>query len=401
MSIMTMKSNPYTPSAGHPPKYLAGRQYEIDQFKELLNQEVVMENLVLTGLRGIGKTVLLNNLKPHAAAAGWAWVGEDCSEQVSISEESIATRLLTDLALLTSGVYVNSPKTQLGFNSATQEQRTYLTYDYLRNYYDQAPGLVADKLKRVFEHVWSILKTLDGLKGIVFAYDEAQNLSDQSQDKQYPLSLLLDVFQYLQRNSIPFMLILTGLPTLMTTLVEARTYSERLFRVQVLTRLTDEASIEAITRPLNNQSEIAGFDDKTVEAIVAASGGYPYFIQFICKEAYDVFVQQKINGTSMVLPMDTIMQKLDNSFFLARWQRATERERELLFIIANYAEEEFGLNEVSDLTEKHGEKRIAPSQILRHFKKLTSDGLIYKTRRGNYSFAVPLLERFIKRNFNK
>lgn len=395
---MSVKTNPYTPSAGHPPKYLAGRQEEIDQFKDLLTQDVIMENLVITGLRGIGKTVLLNNLRPLALSEGWAWVGEDCSEQVSVSEGSIATRLLTDIALLTSGVYVKSEVSQVGFNPQPAEEKIFLTYDHLREVYDKAPGLVADKLKRVFEYIWSILKTLDGLKGIVFAYDEAQNLSDQSQDRQYPLSLLLDVFQYLQRNDIPFMLILTGLPTLMTKLVEARTYSERLFRVLTLTRLTDEASVEAIVRPLNNQSEIT-FDDETVRTIVAASGGYPYFIQFICKEAYDVFLQQQRNGTALTLPMDTIMQKLDNSFFLARWQRATEREREILYITANYAGQDFGLNEVSDLTESYAEKRISPSQILRHFKKLTADGLVYKTRRGNYSFAIPLLERFIKRNF--
>lgn len=288
----------------------------------------------------------------------------------------------------------------MGFQSSASEERTYLSYAHLFDYYQQAPGLVADKLKRVFEYVWSVLQHVEGLRGIVFAYDEAQNLSDQSQDRQYPLSLLLDVFQYLQRNQIPFMLILTGLPTLMTTLVEARTYSERLFRVFTLSRLSDEATVDAIVKPLNNQSQITGFDDETVQEIVTASGGYPYFIQFICKEAFDVFVQQQKNGTAMVLPMDTIMQKLDNSFFLARWQRATERERELLFVIANYAGEEFGLNEISDLTLKHAEKKIAPSQVLRHFKKLTGDGLIYKTRRGNYSFAVPLLERFIKRNFS-
>lgn len=393
-----MKTNPYTPSAGHPPKHMAGRQEEIAQFDQLLDQEVVMENLVITGLRGIGKTVLLNNLKPRATSKGWAWVGEDCSEQVSISEESIAVRLLTDTALLTSSVYVTRPKTAIGFNAAEHHEHQYLNYDYLITYYNNAPGLVADKLKRVFEHVWSILSTIEGIRGIVFAYDEAQNLSDQADDRQYPLSLLLDVFQYLQRNNIPFMLVLTGLPTLMTKLVEARTYSERLFRVLTLTRLSDEASVEAIVEPLKNQSEIAGFDDDTVATIVSASGGYPYFIQFICKEAYDVFVQQQRNGIALMLPMDTIMQKLDTSFFLARWQRATERERELLHLIANFAEEEFGLNEVSNLSAEHLGKRIAPSQVLRHFKKLTADGLIYKTRRGNYSFAVPLLERFIKRN---
>lgn len=398
MYMNSNRPNPYTPGAGHPPKYLAGRHIEIKQFGELLAQDVVMENLVITGLRGIGKTVLLNYLRPIANNQGWAWVGEDCSEQVSVNEETLVVRLLTDIALLTSNIYVTVPQQKLGF-AAPEEKQVFLNYDYLINYYQKSPGLVADKLKRVFEHLWESIKSIKGLNGIVFAYDEAQNLSDQSEDRQYPLSLLLDVFQYLQRNQVPFLLVLTGLPPLMTKLVEARTYSERLFRVLVLTRLSKEETVEAIVKPLEKQQEIEKFDKKTVDTIVDSSGGYPYFIQFICKETYDVFLQQKKSGLALRIPIETIMQKLDNSFFLARWQRATERERLILNLIAQYAEQEFGLNEISELTGKYLDKKIMPSQVLRHFKKLTSDGLIYKTRRGNYAFAVPLLESYIKRNY--
>ena len=86
-------------------------------------------------------------------------------------------------------------------------------------------------------------------------------------------------------------------------------------------------------------------------------------------------------------------------FFTGRWQRATDRERELMFAIAKGGASEFGLRETSGQTEAYLNKRIAPAQVLRHFKKLIDDGLIYKTRRGNYAFAVPLLENFILRNY--
>ena len=97
-------ANPFRPGAGHMPPYLAGRQKEKEEFLRLLDQEVVLENLVLTGLRGVGKTVLLDTFKPLAIERGWLWVGTDLSESTSISETRVAIRLMTDLAPLTSSV---------------------------------------------------------------------------------------------------------------------------------------------------------------------------------------------------------------------------------------------------------------------------------------------------------
>ncbi len=83
-------ANPFRPGAGHMPPYLAGRSPEKRAFMKLLEQDVVLENAVLTGLRGVGKTVLLDTLKPLAISAGWLWVGTDLSESTSISEERLA-----------------------------------------------------------------------------------------------------------------------------------------------------------------------------------------------------------------------------------------------------------------------------------------------------------------------
>src|SRR5690348_15623749 len=90
--------NPFKPGAGHMPPYLAGREIERQEFARLLQQETILENLVLTGLRGLGKTVLLETLKPMAIDSGWLWAGTDLSESTSISEANLAIRLLTDIA---------------------------------------------------------------------------------------------------------------------------------------------------------------------------------------------------------------------------------------------------------------------------------------------------------------
>src|SRR5438128_12660356 len=94
--------NPFRPGAGHMPPYLAGRVQETKEFVRLLQQDIIMENLVLTGLRGTGKTVLLETFKPLAIKERWLWVGTDLSESTSISEERVALRLITDLAVMTS-----------------------------------------------------------------------------------------------------------------------------------------------------------------------------------------------------------------------------------------------------------------------------------------------------------
>jgi len=101
-----------------------------------------------------------------------------------------------------------------------------LDYQALKAIYDRTPGLVLDKLKGVLEFIWPKIEALEQ-KGIIFSYDEAQNLADHKAKEQYPLSLLLDLFQSLQRKGVRFMLALTGLPTLFPKLVEARTFPER------------------------------------------------------------------------------------------------------------------------------------------------------------------------------
>src|SRR5437773_834375 len=102
----TRFKNPFRPGAGHPPPYLAGRDREKDEFRRLLAQDPVLQNLILTGLRGVGKTVLMDTFKPIALSAGWLWVGTDLSESTSIDEETVALRLLTDLSVVTSDLAV-------------------------------------------------------------------------------------------------------------------------------------------------------------------------------------------------------------------------------------------------------------------------------------------------------
>ena len=360
----------------------------------LLKQDVILENFILTGLRGVGKTVLLDTFKPIALADKWLWVGTDLSESSSINEENIALRLLTDLSVVTAAFQVSVQKSQsIGFVHETRQQPIYLDYNLLTYLYQSTPGLPSDRLKYVLEFVWEIMRK-DHQRGLIFAYDEAQNLSDHADKEQFPTSLLLDVFQSIQKKNIPFMLVLVGLPTLFPKLVEARTFSERMFRVVFLDQLSETDSKDAITKPIQEAGCPVVLDEQAVKLIIQISGGYPYFIQFICREVYDTFIQGQHS-----VPVEEITRKLDTDFFAGRWARATDRQRELLTVIANLdnSEGEFTIQEVAEKSKHILEKSFSPSHVSQMLGKLTNEGLVYKNRHGKYSFAVPLLDRFILR----
>ena len=387
-------TNPFRPGAGHRPPYLAGRKSESTEFLRLLQQDVILENLIQTGLRGVGKTVLLDTFKPLAISAGWRWVGTDLSESSSISEDRMVLRLLTDLSVVTAEFQIGESQISgIGFDAPTERVTTSLNYPTLERIYNSQPGLASDKLKAVLEIVWQVMASRKE-RGLVFAYDEAQNLSDQAEKDQYPLSLLLDVFQSVQKKEIPFFLVLVGLPTLFPKLVEARTYSERMFRVVFLDSLSEEDSREAILRPIADANCPVKLSKESIDMIIGITGGYPYFIQFVCREVYDAFIQ----GIKEV-PLDSITRKLDTDFFAGRWAKATDRQRELLGVIANleHSSSEFTVQEVSERSKETLEKPFSPSHINQMLAALATAGLIYKNRHGKYSFAVPLLDRFIRR----
>ena len=258
--------NPFRPGAGHTPPYLAGRQNERKEFIRLLTQELILENMVLTGLRGVGKTVLLDTFKPLAINQGWLWVGTDLSESASINEDNIAVRLCTDISIITSNLVIGAKESQkLGFSRSVEKIVHTLDFQTLFKIYTSTPGLALDKLKRVLETAWRILSDFHQPKGIIFAYDEAQNLSDQAQKEQFPLALLLDTFQSLQKMGMPLMLVLTGLPTLFPKLVEARTFSERMFRVVFLQSLKPEESRDAIHKPIEDENCPVKLSDESIQ----------------------------------------------------------------------------------------------------------------------------------------
>ncbi|MDX8390052.1 MAG: ATP-binding protein [Mariprofundaceae bacterium] len=408
VSNMKDFKNPFKPGAGHTPPYLAGRKKERDDFLTLLDQDTILENVILTGLRGVGKTVLLESFKPLAVDSGWLWVGTDLSESASISEQNIAVRLITDLSLVTSNTVVKKDfLSRFGFFKEVEEIAKHkISYEILMALFKKTPGLVTDKLKTVLEFAWAgITASNDSPSGIIFAYDEAQNLADHSDKKEFPTSVLLEVFQSLQKKGLPLMLTLTGLPTLFPKLVEVRTYAERMFHVIELKGLSNKESKEAILVPITDSKCPITLDNESVDKIVKMSGGYPYFIQFICKEVYDLFLVNIRSGQEASVPTSAIEHKLDTDFFAGRWARSTDRQKELMELIAKLdnANKEFMVQDIVDKSKGSlvsGVKPFRCSNTSQMLDKLGKQGLIYKSQYGKYAFAVPLFAEFINRKRN-
>ena len=394
--------NPFSPGAGQRPPYLAGRKQEQQEFRTFLAQPIVRQNIILTGLRGVGKTVLLDTFKDIAQNSGWLWTGADFSEATSVSEERLATRLVADISLLLSNVTLTQSIRKVGFGNASENITENIRFDTLMSVYKDTPGLISDKLKATLLYVWRIIKevTQPGeINGIIFAYDEAQTLGDRAKQNEYPLSLLLEIFQSLQRQEIPFMLILTGLQTLFPKLVGTRTYAERMFHVITIDKLSREESFEAITKPVEENNEIQ-FGENVVETIIDMSGGYPYFIQFICRETFEAWISLVKNGHKPIVPVDAIIKKLDDDFFQGRWSLATDRQKELLYVISHINDNntEFTLKEiVTKSREMNAGRCFQPSYANQLLSQLIEKGLVYKTGMGKYRLAVHLFANFVLR----
>ena len=394
--------NPYTPGAAHAPPYLAGRDDERRAFRRLLEQDVILENVVLSGVRGIGKTALLREFyKRDALERGWLWAESDVSESVSSGESQLLTRIFTDLGVITGGWVVHHEEISgIGFNPVSETREIRADSRFWQNIADNTPGLNSDKLKKVLTVAWQLMQTHQPKKrGIVFAYDEAQNFDDNSARDQYPLSLLLEAFVFLQRQKIRFMLVLTGLPPLHSKLVAARTYAERMFRVVVLDHLSPAAADDAIMKPLSkSEPHIRSYFESIKEILYDFTGGYPYFIQYWCYALYD-YVMSAPTDVNINIVKD-IRERLDSDFFAARWEHLTDRQRDLLLAAANVSSRnDTGEFSVQATVSESGKlpQPFKPSHANQMLTELAEKGMVFKSRHGKYLFAVPMLGDYIRR----
>lgn len=141
--------NPFRPGNGQRPVYLAGRTHEQEQFVHMLDQTPVMQNVIVTGLRGVGKTVLLDELKPLAQGKNWLWTQNDLSESHTLTEERIARRIVVDLTTLLAPIVVHrQTELAIGFGRKEEQKERNLEFRDLWNIFEKTPDIMTTNSKR-------------------------------------------------------------------------------------------------------------------------------------------------------------------------------------------------------------------------------------------------------------
>lgn len=399
--------NPYRPGAGHLPPFLAGRVDEIRFFKRAIHHCPITENILITGLRGVGKTVLLRHMRQIAEQNDWLWVGNDLSESSALSEDRLALRILTDLSqAITRRAEQGRRQDEAegdGFKQRLdrieQSGGGSFAFEALREQYESAPGLPSDRLKSVLLMVTNLVRRAK-LAGIMLAYDEAQCLADRSAINEFPMSMLIETVGTLQQGEgqSPCLLVLSGLPHVFEALTETRTYTERMFHVMTLDRLSREDTRSALVTPLNELMPPLRVSEDLLSKVVDFTGGYPYLIQFFGRELVEQLLQ---NGGSLAVsqfPSAASLDDLDAGLFGARWNKTSERQREFLGLIARRANNRSPDFSAADILQSaDAQSEFGPATANQMLLALVDRGLIYRTRHGRYAFTVPMSELMIMR----
>jgi hypothetical protein len=400
--------NPYRPGAGHTPPFLAGRVNEQRFFKRHLLNNPITENVLITGLRGVGKTVLLEDTRQLAVKFNWLWVGNDLSESSTLNEERLALRILTDLSAAVLRKMADANAAEAGASLAKRLElvpilevdSTPFAFEQLKQQYDAAGGLPLDRLKSVLQSAIALVHKAQ-MTGIVLAYDEAQCLSDRPDHDQFPMSMLVELICSLQRNqtSAAILLVLSGLPQVFDALTSSRTYTERMFHVMTLDRLDWDDTREALRKPFAPLMPPLFASDELLDKVAQMSGGYPYLIQFFGRELVDQILE---NGGTLAtgdFPAPRTMDRLDSGLFAARWNRTSQRQREFLRLIALRPVSPASHFSAADILLVPNDAGFTLATAGQTLASLVERGLIYRTRHGRYAFTVPMSENMILRRY--
>jgi hypothetical protein len=378
--------NPFRPGNGTMPPYLAGREDELLWFGKSLDSALDLpQNLVLVGIRGTGKTVLLRKFTEICTKKKWLFVMREFNDKLN-HEPEFLNALLTDIISKGRGVSLAGRlrKRVVGFSTVDSVKTE---RDLISVILQRYSGPLVDRLEAILRDVYESLLGA-GHKGLVLLYDEFHFIEDGKIAGNFPLSLLLEGFSHVQRHGLRYYLVLSGIPQLFPNLVRAKTYAERMFKVTTLDNLAAEAAREAVRQPLR-QSQIT-FTNELIGAIARETGGYPYFLQF-----YPYYLLQNIPKKRLGLRefdemQSLILRELDESFFSGRFLRASDGEQKLLLEMARLGPE---IN-LSELRERVNIDKNYLNQIL---MSLVRKGLIFRAGRGRYRFALPLFEKFLLR----
>ncbi|MDX8144281.1 ATP-binding protein [Lentzea sp. BCCO 10_0061] len=387
--------NPFAPGAGQRPPELAGRDKEVGAFEVVLERVArgrPERSLVLTGLRGVGKTVLLGELRSMAVKRGWGAGKIEARPDADLRRPLSAAlhRAIRDLAVRHRAP--DRVEAILGIlkafalraapDGAKLRDRWQPGIDVPASSGRADSGDIEIDLVELFTDVAELAQDVG--TGVALLIDEMQDL------KPDDISALCAACHELSQIGAPLVVVGAGLPHLPAVLSASKSYSERLFRYVRIDRLSREDADRAVLAPV--EREDAGITDEALDALFDASGGYPYFIQAYGKAAWDAAPADPITATDVSVAAPEADAELAVGFFGSRYERATPAEREYLRSMAELTDgKDAGVNtaQVADHLKRK------PSSLSPARDSLIKKGLVYSAERGQIAFTVPHFGRFL------
>ena len=386
---MDRREDPYTPGSGRTPGYLAGRDPDLEEFQVLthrVSRRLSERSIIYSGLRGVGKTVLLIEFDTLAREAGWVStdvheVGSQADFRTTFSETAFHLLLamsrrerMKDRARRAFGVLkAFSAEAPGGFKARIDVEIASGTAD---------SGDPEGDLTALLVEIGEVARTGD--TGALFLLDEMQNLTPSA------LAAICMAFHRISQKSLPVALVGTGLPQLPRLLREAKPYAERLFHYRDLDRLPDAAARSALITPAERLG--IHYEEDAARMIVSECGGYPYFIQEYGRVLWREVEQPPVSLQDFVSTREIILSELDRRFFKDRFESATDAEQRYLAVMAELSDGPYRTAEIA----KTGYRTPSSASDVR--AALLKKDLIWSPRRGTVDFTVPHFAQYIHRN---
>jgi len=387
--------NPYAPGAGQRPPELAGRDRELAEFEVVLERVArgrPERSMVLTGLRGVGKTVLLNAFRSMAMQRLWGTGKIEARPDQSIRRPigaalHMAVRELAPrhrspqridefLAVL-KAFLARDPRAGKGGAGAAL---SHIGIDVPMARGRADSGDLEIDLTELLTDAAAVAADLG--VGIALFIDEMQDVPPAD------ISALCAACHELSQNGGPLIVVGAGLPHLPSVLSASKSYSERLFRYVRIDRLDRHAADIALLAPARREG--ADFQPAALDALYRAADGYPYFVQAYGKVTWDVAATSPVTAADVGVAAPLAAGELAVGFFGSRYERATPSEREYMRAMALLGDEPVPTAQVAD---ELGRK---PSSVSPARDSLIKKGLIYSSERGLIAFTVPHFGRFLR-----
>jgi hypothetical protein len=382
--------NPFSPGAGSPPPELAGRsavRSAVDVCLARLQIGRQAKSVIMVGLRGVGKTVLLDQMLKDAEEKGFHTVRIEAPENRSLPA-LLAPQIRLALLRLSNieaakDFAVRGLRALAGFASKMK-----LTFNDIEVGldFDAEPGLADNgdlegDLTTLLEQVG--LAAQQAKTVLVIFIDELQYV------KEVQLAALISALHRCSQKQLPVTVVGAGLPQLIGRMGEAKSYAERLFNFPFIGALEEKDARDAIEKPIQNEG--AAIEKEAVNTIVAMTQGYPYFLQEWGKHAWDMAPQSPITNEDVTNASATTIATLDESFFRVRFDRLTGAEKRYLRAMATLGS---GPHRSGDIAEKlsRNVQSVAPVR-----SSLISKGMVWSPTHGDTAFTVPLFDEFMRR----